>query len=346
MMSGTVKEALATVTARKDLAEKEAEAAMNEVMEGRATPAQIAAFLTALKMKGETVDEITGFARVMRAKAHTIRPGRGPLIDTCGTGGDGANTFNISTAAAFVVAGAGLPVAKHGNRAASSRCGSADLLEALGVRIDLTPAEVEGCIESTGLGFLFAPQFHQAMKHAAAPRRELGIRTVFNVLGPLTNPAHAQLQLLGVYHASLTGLLAEVLGRLGVREAFVVHGLDGVDEISISAPTRVAHLREGRVSEFVITPEDAGLMRLPDRRAIAGGDAAYNARLVLDVLKGEKGPCRTAVTLNAAAALQLGGLADDLRQGVRLAEEVIDAGEAYQALCTLRQYTNSCRKAV
>src|SRR5690606_27890814 len=254
-----IQEAIRKAVEGVHLTEDEAAAAMEAIMEGEATPAQIAAFITALRIKGETVDEIAGCAREMRETAAKITPRRTPLVDTCGTGGDGANTFNISTAAAFVAAAAGAAVAKHGNRSVSSRCGSADVLEALGVRIDLTPDAVRECIDQVGIGFLFAPLFHSSMRHAVGPRKEIGIRSVFNVLGPLTNPASAQVQVVGVYDAALTEPLARVLGRLSVREAYVVHGQPRLDEISISGETQVSHLKDGEVHTFRIRPEDAGL---------------------------------------------------------------------------------------
>lgn len=336
----SIRQAIAVLAENQNLSEAQAAAAMTDVMEGVATPAQIAGFITALRIKGETVDEITGCAKAMRAKATTIRPQVDVLVDTCGTGGDAASTFNISTTSAFVVAGAGLPVAKHGNRAVSSRCGSADVLEALGIRIDLTPEQVARCIEHTGIGFLYAPAFHRAMQHAVGPRRELGIRTVFNVLGPLTNPANAPVQVLGVYSRKLIEPLAEVLRRLGVREAFVVHGLDRLDEISITAPTRISHLRNGRIYSLEISPEDAGIATA-DRKEIQGGDAALNAEITLRVLKGEKGPQRDVVLLNAAATLYVGGAAQHLADGVRLAADVIDTGRAVHKLDALREFSNS-----
>lgn len=335
-----IREAIRKVVDGQHLTEDEARAAMECIMNGEATPSQIAAFITALRMKGETVDEIVGCARAMRDKAERIRPRAKVVIDTCGTGGDGANTFNISTAAAFVAAGAGCSVAKHGNRSVSSRCGSADVLEGFGIRIDLEPAQVERCIDEIGIGFIFAPVFHKAMRHAVGPRREIGVRTVFNVLGPLTNPAGAQVQVVGVYDARLTPLVAEVLGRLGVREAWVVHGLDRLDEISISERTQVSHLIDGRVETFTIGPEDVGLPR-HDFAAIRGGEAAENVRIISKVLDGEPGPHRDVVVLNAAAALVVGGAAPNLREAVRLAADTIDSGRAKRKLEELREYTRS-----
>lgn len=339
-----IKEAIRILSQKGNLEETAAAAAMADVMEGSATPAQIAAFMIGLRVKGETVDEITGCARMMRSKASSIHPKVEHLVDTCGTGGDGANTFNISTTSAFVVAGAGLPVAKHGNRSVSSACGSADVLEALGVNINLTPKQVANCIDATGIGFLFAPAFHSAMKYAVAPRKELGIRTVFNLLGPLTNPAGADVQVLGVYDAELTEPLAHVLGRLGVKEAFVVHGLDRLDEMSISGPTKVSHLKAGEVRTKQVHPQDAGLS-LADRSAIRGGDAATNARITTEVLQGAKGAYRDVVLLNASAALFVAGAAKTLVEGVRLAAATIDSGKALQKLHALRDYCAACAVA-
>ncbi|MBO2520407.1 MAG: anthranilate phosphoribosyltransferase [Firmicutes bacterium] len=335
-----IQEAIRKAVEGVHLTEDEAAAAMEAIMEGEATPAQIAAFITALRIKGETVDEIAGCARVMREKAAKITPRRTPLVDTCGTGGDGANTFNISTAAAFVAAAAGAAVAKHGNRSVSSRCGSADVLEALGVRIDLTPDAVRECIDQVGIGFLFAPLFHSSMRHAVGPRKEIGIRSVFNVLGPLTNPASAQAQVVGVYDAALTEPLARVLGRLSVREAYVVHGQPRLDEISISGETQVSHLKDGEVHTFRIRPEDAGLKTWP-AETIAGGDAQHNAAIIRSVLKGKEGPQRDVVLLNAAAALLVAGLAKDLMDGVARAAESIDRGRAYEKLEALIEFTRS-----
>ncbi|MBI5016554.1 MAG: anthranilate phosphoribosyltransferase [Deltaproteobacteria bacterium] len=346
---------------RQDLTEGEMVDAVEAIMGGEATHAQIAAFLTALRMKGETVDEITGAARVMREHATPIRPRRRAvavgaepvvsidrdeinveaetIVDTCGTGGSGTNTFNISTTTAFVLAGAGVRVAKHGNRAVSSQCGSADVLEALGVNVDVTPEVVEECLAEIGIGFLYAPLLHSAMKHVAPVRREMGIRTVFNILGPLSNPARASCQVLGVYRAELTGVMANVLGRLGSKRAFVVHGSDGLDEITITGPTRVAELRDGAVREYDLAPEDFSLKRAPAEE-IRGGDAAENARIVRAVLRGDKGPRRDIVLMNAAAALVVAGVSADLSAGVRLASESLDSGRALEVLEKLVQATN------
>lgn len=329
---------IAQVVEGQNLSQAEAKAAMGVIMSGEATSSQIGAFITAMRMKGETVEEITGCAQAMREHAYGIRPNVEMLVDTCGTGGDGANTFNISTAAAFAVAGAGVTVAKHGNRSVSSKCGSADVLEALGVTIDLDPSRVESCIEEVGIGFLFAPQFHASMKHAAGPRKEIGIRTLFNVLGPLTNPASAHVQVVGVYDAALTHPVAEVLGRLGVQQAFVVHGLDRLDEISICGATQISHLRAGSVETYEFHPGQVG-MNTASADAIRGGDAQENAALIRRILEGEAGPHRDIVLLNAGAALLVAGKANDLREGTERAAESIDSGEALQRLDLLIKYT-------
>lgn len=328
------------VVSRCHLEEGEAEEAMTLIMNGEATPAQIAALITALRLKGETVEEITGFARAMRAKGKKIRAKR-RLMDIVGTGGDCRFTFNISTTTAFVVAGAGLPVAKHGNRSVSSKCGSADVLEALGVKVTLAPEQVERCLEEVGICFLFAPVFHEAMKYASGPRREIGIRTVFNLLGPLTNPAGAQIQLVGVYEPELTAVIARVLRSLGVERAMVVHGEDGLDEITNTGRTRVSELVGGEIRTYCLTPEDLGLRRgkLAD---ICGGTAEENARITKDVLTGRPGPCRDVVLMNAAAALMVGGKAKDLQEGLRLAAEVIDSGAALRKLEELLAFTERC----
>lgn len=336
-----IKEAIGRLARGESLSEEEAAAAMGEVMEGSATPAQIAALITALRFKGETVEEITGAARAMRAAARLIRPRVDLVVDTCGTGGDGTHTFNISTATALVVAGAGVAVAKHGNRAVSSASGSADVLEALGVVVDLDPDAVARCIEEVGIGFLFAPVFHPAMRFAAGPRREIGIRTIFNILGPLTNPAGAQAQVVGVYDAGRVEPLARVLARLGVRRAFVVHGeADGVDELSVSGPSLVAFLEDGKIDVFRITPEEVGIARHPPE-AVRGGDSTANAAIVRRVLSGEEGPARDVVLLNAAAALLVAGRAPDLKAGVALAAESIDSGAAQVKLEQLVAYTRA-----
>jgi anthranilate synthase/phosphoribosyltransferase len=326
-----IKEAIGKVMSGEDLLGKEAEAVMGQIMAGEATPAQIGAFLTALRLKGETVEEITGCARAMRRNAIPVRPQRRDLVDTCGTGGDRTGTFNISTTAAFVVAGAGLGVAKHGNRSVSSHCGSADVLEALGINLELTPQQVAHCIDEVGIGFLFAPRLHPAMKHAIGPRREMGVRTIFNILGPLTNPAGATRQIMGVYDPNLTGPLAQVLGKLGAQAAFVVHGADGLDELSTTGTNRVSHLRDGWVKDFWLDPAELGLpgARLEDLR---GGTAEENAQITQAILAGEQGPRRDVVLLNAAAALVAGGTAGDFEEGLQQAAEAIDSGSAREKL--------------
>ncbi len=335
-----IREAIEALVAQgRHLTEDEAAAAMADIMNGEATPAQIGAFIIALRMKGETVDEITGMARVMRAKALKV-PVEGPVIDTCGTGGDGSGSFNVSTAAAFVAAGAGVRVAKHGNRAMSSHSGSADVLEALGARIDLSPEQVAACIREAGIGFMFAQVFHPAMKHAAGPRREIGVRTAFNILGPLTNPAGATAQLLGVPLAPLAEQLAQVLSRLGVRRALVVSGDDGLDELSISAPTCVVEVCGEEVRRYRVTPQELGLEPAP-RAAVRGGSPAENAEAMRQVFNGREGPLRDFVLLNAAAALVVGGAAPDLATGVRYAQEVIDSGAALAALERFVEATRS-----
>ena len=334
-----IREALAQVLDRRDLTQSGAQAVMEQIMTGQATPAQISGFLIALRVKGETVDEVTGFARSMRRNAVAIRTKRFPLIDTCGTGGDGVGTFNISTTAAFVVAGAGLAVAKHGNRAVSSQSGSADVLKALGVRLDLAPQQVADSIDEVGIGFLYAPMLHPAMKHAIGPRREMGVRTVFNILGPLTNPAGAQAQLLGVYDGALTKMMAEVLGELGSRSAFVVHGDGGLDELSTTGPNRVSRLAAGRVETYTLDPAelDLPMATLDDLR---GGDPEANAAITRSVLGGEGGPRRDIVLLNSAAALVAGGRANTLHEGLDVAAQSIDSGAARAKLDALVGFTN------
>jgi anthranilate phosphoribosyltransferase len=339
----TLHDALEKIIRDEDLARPEAEAAMEQILSGASSDAQIAGFLAALRMKGETVDELVGFATIMRRHATPLFPAGHRademLVDTCGTGGDARGTFNISTAASFVVAGAGVRVAKHGNRSISSRCGSADVLEAFGIRIDL-PAEAVGrAIEEIGIGFLFAPAFHAATRHAMNARRELRVRTVFNLLGPLTNPANAAAQVAGVFDASYVELLARALGELGVRRAFVVHGADGLDEISISGETFVAELRDGIVRAYTVTPEDFGLSRAPIE-SLQGGDAEENAQIIHNVFgsgshKHEHGPRRDVILANAAAALVAAGRATDFLEGVRQAARAIDTGAARAKLDAL-----------
>jgi anthranilate phosphoribosyltransferase len=336
-----INEALEKIAEGEDLSRAEAEAAMEQILAGSASNSQIAALLTGLRTKGETVDELVGFAKAMRRHATPIFPSNHPpseeaLVDTCGTGGDGSGTFNVSTTAAFVVAGAGVRVAKHGNRSISSRCGSADVLEQLGARIDLAPERIARSIEEVGIGFLFAPAVHAATRHAMQARRDLKTRTVFNLLGPLTNPAGASAQVVGVYDASVTELMARALGELGVGRAFVVHGADGLDEISISGETHIAELRDGVVRTFTIAPEDFGLRRSPVD-ALRGGDAKQNAQIIQTILGKsmlyrEHGPRRQIVLANAAAALVAAGRAHDFLDGVRLAAGSIDSGAARERL--------------
>lgn len=335
-----IQEAIKDLIAGADLGRARTRAAMDQIMSGQATDAQIGAFLVALRIKGETIDEIAGCAEVMREKATPIATTRPDLIDTCGTGGDGSGTFNISTAVAFVACGAGLAVAKHGNRSISSHCGSADVLDALGVNVEASPEKVGECIDEVGIGFLFAVALHGAMKHAIGPRRELATRTVFNVLGPLTNPAGAKRQLLGVYDGALTEALAGVLGQLGSERALVVHGSDGLDEITLTGPTQVSELRDGRVSTRQIAPEDFGLQKAP-AEALQGGDAAYNVRILREVLDGREGPRRDVVLINAAAAIAVGGRAEDMTAGLELARASIDSGRAHQALDRLVEVSNA-----
>lgn len=316
---------------------------MDQVMEGRATPAQIGALLVALRMKGECVAEIAGAARVMRDKCLRVPVDLAPgeaLVDTCGTGGDGAMSFNISTTAALVVAGAGVKVAKHGNRSVSSRCGSADLLEALGVNLDLGPEQVGACIDQAGIGFLFAPALHLAMRHAIGPRRELGLRTIFNLLGPLTNPAGATAQVVGVYDPALVEPLAQVLGELGIDSAYVVHGPGGLDELASTGVNRVARLAGGRVETQTLDPEDLGLAR-GRAEELTGGDPAENAQKTLAVLRGRPGAARDTVLINAAAALVAAGAAPDLAQGLTLAARSIDSGAALERLNALRELSHA-----
>jgi anthranilate phosphoribosyltransferase len=329
---------LKKIIQRQDLQEEEMAEAMTEIMSGNTTDAQIGAFMGALSTKGETFAELAGAARAMRRKATRIQVAADPVVDTCGTGGDRSNTFNISTTAAFVVAGCGVTVAKHGNRSVSSLCGSADILEALGVRLDVPPEVVEEAVQSIGIGFLFAPLFHGAMRHAAKARKEVGIRSIFNMLGPLTNPAGANCQLLGVFAPGLTEMFAQALRLLGTRRAFVVHGHDGLDEISICAPTRVSELEDGMIRTYDVTPEQL-LGRSADPRELQGGDPAINADIARRIFSGEKGPRRDVVVVNAGAALVAAGMARDFAEGIRMAEASIDKGDAGGKLEALVQFT-------
>jgi len=324
------------------LSRTEAEEVMQVIMSGQATNAQIAAFLTALRMKGETVEELIGFARVIRSKASPVRTrsnvtaalsgtDREMLVDTCGTGGDATGTFNISTATAFIVAGAGIRVAKHGNRSVSSMCGSADVVEALGIRIDLSPDDVARCIDEVGIGFLYAPLLHEAMRYVMIARREMKIRTVFNLLGPLCNPAQATAQVLGVYNEKLTEMMAQVLHALGAQRAFVVHGADGLDEISISGESKISEVRNGEVRTYYLTPEDFGVRRAPISE-IQGGSAQENAGIIRKILVNENSPKKDIALLNAAAGLVAGGKAHTLREGISLSRESIESGNALSKL--------------
>jgi anthranilate phosphoribosyltransferase len=334
-----IKEAINMLINGINLSESETAECIREIMEGKAAESQIGAFLTALRIKGETVEEITGAAKIMRDKAAHIKAPEG-VLDTCGTGGDMSHTFNISTTTAFVVAAAGVPVAKHGNRAVSSKSGSADVLEALGIKIDLPPEKVEKCLFETGFGFLFAPLFHPAMKYAVGPRREMGIRTIFNILGPLTNPANAKRQILGVFSSKLTETLATVLGNLGAEDAMVVHGEDGLDEITISDGTKASRFFNGRVENMYLAPEDFGLGRgrISD---LLGGDKDDNARITVRILSGEKGPKRDVVLLNSAAAIAVSGRVPDLLPAFELAKESIDSGKALRKLEEIKKVSNS-----
>lgn len=332
-----IRESIDTVVSGQSLSMEDASLVMREIMEGEATPAQLGAFLTALALKGETTQEIAGMAKVMQEMALQVKVD-GELIDTVGTGGDGKNTFNISTATAFVAAGAGLKVAKHGNRAASGSCGSADVLEALGVQIELSPEAVAQCVNEVGVGFMFAPAFHPAMRYAGPVRREIGIRTVFNILGPLTNPAGAQTQLLGVAFPELGGIMAEVLGFLGSHHAMIVHGHGGLDEISLSGDTSVWEVRGGEVEEWTLHVEDTGLPETPIE-AIRGGTKEENAATMRRVFQGEQGPVRDMVLLNSAGVLMVGDNAESIRKGVEMSAGIIDSGAALAKLDQMIEVT-------
>jgi len=351
-----IKEAIRKVVNKEDLTEQEAYLVFGGIMNNEVTPVQIGAFLTALRVKGETVDEITGAARIMREKASKLRAGReavdideeevGPdletILDTCGTGGSGINAFNISTAVAFVVAGCGVKVAKHGNRAASSQCGSADVLEELGVKLEVPNGISDRCLREINIAFLYAPLYHGAMKYAAGPRKEIGVRTIFNILGPLSNPASATCQVLGVYERALVRPISEVLNRLGTKRAFVVHGEDGLDEVTITGNTLVGEVSHGRVKKpYDISPRTFGLKKA-SLEDIRGGSAENNARIIQDVLSGsEKGPKRDIVLMNASVALVAAGKARDFKRGVRLAAESMDSGMASRKLKELIKVTNA-----
>jgi anthranilate phosphoribosyltransferase len=338
-----IKEAIETVVNGRSLTFEQAAAVMEAIMSGETTPTQFAALVTALRIKGETVDEIAGLASVMQAKATPVQV-TPPVVDTCGTGGDGFCSFNISTTAAFIAAGAGLKVAKHGNRAMSSHCGSADVLEALGVRIELGAEAIAECLETVGIGFMFAPVFHPAMKYAASPRREIGIRTVFNILGPLTNPAKAKFQVIGVPSGKLGEKIAFVLHRLGTEHSLVVHGTDGMDEISINRKSLVWDVNERRVSPpYEVSPDDFGFMKA-SMTQIKGGTARQNAKIMRGILRGEVGARRNIVIMNAAAALVASNQASDFKEGAAIAEKTLDGGQALAKLNELIKFSRSLNK--
>lgn len=336
----TLRDSIKKILDRQDLSAAESSAAMDSIMDGNASPAQIAALLTALRMKGETVDEVSGAAASMRRHAQFIDAGTRAVVDTCGTGGDGLDTFNISTTAAFITAGAGVCVAKHGNRAVSSKCGSADVLLELGVKIDADPSVMEQCIQDYGIGFLFAPCMHPAMKYAMPVRRELGYRTLFNMLGPLTNPAGATGQVLGVFDPQLTEMFAKVLAELGTRRAYVVNGADGLDEISTTDITRVSELRDGQVRTYSLSPEMI-MGDSDDPAELSGGDIPTNAAILRNILEGKDGARRRIALLNAAAAIAAGEAAEDLREGLALAKKSIDSGAALGKLEILIRESNA-----
>lgn len=336
MLSDVIKK----VILKEDLTVEESKSAMDEIMSGQATPSQLAAFLVSLRMKGETIDEITGCAMSMRNNALRANLKTNYAIDTCGTGGDGGKTFNISTAASIIAAAAGNTVAKHGNRAVSSKSGSADVLSELGFNLDLDNEAVEKCINEVGLGFLFAPKYHLAMKNVAPIRKELGIRTIFNLLGPITNPAFVKGQIVGVYHRDLVLPIAHVLSNLGCEKALVVHGSDGLDEITTTTTTYVAEVKDKEVFEYILNPADYGI-DTANSEDISGSDAKENAQIILDILKGAKGPKRDIVVLNAGAALYIGKSAKDIAEGVKLAQDLIDSGKAYEKLKEIVEFQRS-----
>ena len=333
-----IKEAINLAAQHKDLSEEQMIGVMRQIMEGNTTDAQIGAFLTALRMKGETIEEITGAAKVMREKVALIKA-PAYTVDTCGTGGDMSHTFNVSTTTALVVASCGVPVAKHGNRSVSSSCGSADVLESLGIKIDLEPQKVEQCLAQTGFGFMFAPLFHPAMKFAIGPRKEMGMRTIFNILGPLTNPAGVERQVLGVFSNDLTETMARVLGNLGVKHAFVVHGEDGLDEITNTDKTKITEVKDGKIDTYFISPEDFGISAAA-KDDLSGGSAADNTKITIDILEGRKGPQRDIVLMNSAAALVVGDKADNFKDAINLASEAIDSGAARKKLDEVKEVSN------
>ncbi len=330
-----LKDYIAKVVESQDLTQQEAQNAMQIIMDGDATQAQIGAFIIACRMKGETVDEIAGYTQTMRNKVIPIKVANSSAVDTCGTGGDLQNTLNVSTLTAFIAAGAGVTVAKHGNRSVSSKCGSADLLLALGVNIDAEPSKVEECIEKAGIGFLFAPKLHQAIKHAVGPRREIGLRTFFNILGPLTNPARVKRQVIGVFDGSLNEQLAAVLKKLGSERVFVVHGEEGLDEVSVSGPTKVSELINGEIKNYTVAPEDFGIKRRPVSE-VTGGDVEENKKIALSLLKGEKGTQRDMLIVNSGFAIAASDDSISVKEGMELAAESLDSGKALEKLEQLK----------
>ena len=335
-----IRESIAKLAEGQTLSREDAHSTMLEIMSGEATPAQIASYITALRIRGETPDIIAGSAAGMREKFTAVQAPDGVVVDTCGTGGDGAHTFNISTCAAFTAAGAGVTVAKHGNRSVSSKCGSADVLTALGVKIDASPEVMARCLKDIGIAFLFASVLHPAMKHGIGPRREIGIRTIFNILGPLSNPAGARYGMLGVYDRHLTTTLAEAAAALGAKRLFVVHGLDGLDEITTTTATHIAEVHDGQVTRYEIQPGDFGIPTAA-KQDLVGGDAVENAEIIHHILSGEKGPRRDIVLLNAAAAIVAGGKATDFKEGMAMAARSIDSGAAKQKLEKLVEMTQT-----
>jgi anthranilate phosphoribosyltransferase len=343
-----IKESIAKMSTGTDLTEEEARMATDEILTGKATDAQVGSFLTALRIKGETVDEITGAAKALRARSqkihignHLINIDEETIVDTCGTGGDGTNTFNVSTATALVVAGGAVKVAKHGQRASTDHCGSAEVLQALGLKLDISKTSVEKCISEIGLGFLYAPQFYGGIKYPHGPRREIGIRTIFNLLGPLTNPAGATAQIMGVYSPELTDKMAQVLNKLEAREAFVVCGEGTLDEISICGPTKMSHLKDSEIRSFEVAPDDFGL-QTANPEDIKGGNAEDNAQIIRDVLSGQRNPKRDMVLLNASAAFVAAGLDHSFEAGIERAKDAIDSGRAKQKLEALISFTQTC----
>lgn len=335
-----IKEAISKVAKFENISELETQKVFEEIMSGKVVPSQIAAFITALHMKGETVDEITGAARVMREKALKVKTNPGKIIlDTCGTGGSGKNVFNVSTVVAVVLAACGVKVAKHGNRSMSGKCGSADVFEALGVKIDVSAKKVEKCIKDINIGFMFAPLYHKAMKYAVGPRKEVGIRTIFNILGPLSNPANVSCQVMGVFDEVLTEIMAKVLGKLGTKRAYVVHGMDGVDEVTIGSKTKVSELKNNKVRTFFIRPEDFGVKKVP-LETVQGGNARKNASIIKQVLSGKKSSARDMVLVNSSLALMAAGKANVYKAGVKVAAEAIDSGLAAAKLTELIKLTN------